>query len=783
MQKSNNITDLRLQLLANGYTPIPNKDKACYMEGWPKVQVDEDVVRRWGRMHGTKGTGLRVQDGLCVIDIDIDHPIIDDIIEVMLDTLPEDLQPDRLERAGKGHKIAWYVQTDEMFSRLHTRRWVAEGDTEDDVTHSIEIFGGGSTRQFGSFGPHTLDDDGKVKVAYRWAEESPADVPLNALPFLTKHQMFAMLDAAEVELRVQGFTPVARTKTGEGTPSRVYDLTEDMTFELDEGGVVTLSELTERVKGGWAGRCSASWLEGPSAKNTKRCLVSQTATKHVAIWESAGGDTHMAASIAPTDFTERVDRIAEKLRERKDKRRSRLSSEDDHVNAASKLLVSYAYLPTEDKVMPIWATSDDEAMKVSAFRTMMQPWTGVEVGPRGGEKRISAVDIWLSNMQRVTAAGLRMRPDQPRPTFEEHGKTWINTYRAPDHGPVEDGTIDGGLELLAQLVPDDREREWVTRWLAYKYRYPHVPGPSLIMVARGFGTGRGTFGAFLKTLFGNQYVTNVPFHIFAGLSSQSQYTDWGLDALFAIVNESSATGDQSSYQTKSNVYEHLKEVVEPRATERTYIRKGVGSLRALASTTAIVMTNNPDAVPLPEDDRRFAVITNGERRDPAFWEFVNGWMQRKCNVAAFAQHLTELDLGDYDPYDMPIQTIAKEEMSDLNKSALDTLIEETVDSMVGVFVPEQVVQRAARIASDRRLDLPNNWKALAVKMVQKTCYPARYEGGRKIRVAVKNRSYEAYCKTSDVAKRYRTSDKIRCDWGANGNVFGPQSMASKLKEK
>ena len=35
---------LRRQLVENGYHPLPNRDKACYLEGWPRVHVDDAAI-------------------------------------------------------------------------------------------------------------------------------------------------------------------------------------------------------------------------------------------------------------------------------------------------------------------------------------------------------------------------------------------------------------------------------------------------------------------------------------------------------------------------------------------------------------------------------------------------------------------------------------------------------------------------------------------------------------------------------------------------------------------
>ena len=38
------LTALRLRLLANGYTPLPNRDKICLQWDWPRLRVTEVVI-------------------------------------------------------------------------------------------------------------------------------------------------------------------------------------------------------------------------------------------------------------------------------------------------------------------------------------------------------------------------------------------------------------------------------------------------------------------------------------------------------------------------------------------------------------------------------------------------------------------------------------------------------------------------------------------------------------------------------------------------------------------
>lgn len=654
------LTELRLTLRENGYSPLPNLDKRCLLPEWPTVEINTAKITRWGRSSKWQGAGLRVENGLAVTDIDInlDAATAEALADALLTAVPA--LGDAPVRFGNGHKEAWFVRSSELFSRLHYRSWIAPGQSVDEGAHRIEIFGGASSRQFGAFGPHTVGDDGVVAIRYEWHDSiSPATVPLSELPELTKEQFILLVDTVERILRERGWEPIARTAKGESDAARVYDLTEDMSFDLDDGRTVLLPELREIAAGESGVRCSASWLEGNIAVNRSRCLVTQTRDGKLAIYETAEAQTHLEKAFAPIDigaktkdFAKALKRIGvgqeagapvstppeapqasqrgafgaidrtQELRVEKDAHlRYKIGPGDDASIAAAKLLETMAFCPTQaNSVIPIWTTDLAAGIHMTAFRTLMLPNKSEEVGPRGGRISINPVDIWVSDSRRKTVAGVRLRPDKPRPLYEEDGELWINCYKPPNH-PERGGSADVGVEFLTQLLPVEAERTWFIRWLSYKYQRPDIPGPAVVMVARKFGTGRGTLGKLIKRLFGNAYVSTIPFGIFAGRNSQSQYTDWQVSSLMVLVNESSeAEAGLTRYSTRASTYEHLKETVDPSPISRVFIAKGRPAFTATSAASFIIATNNIDALPIPEDDRRFAVLTNGEQRDVVYWE-------------------------------------------------------------------------------------------------------------------------------------------------------------------
>lgn len=705
-------TKLRLALLANGYTPLANRDKACYLEGWPKIEVTETVLRKWDRSRRFAATGIRIENGLAVIDMDIDHKIAEDVLARLEANFPA-LASAPLRHSG-GDKFALFVRTSEPFGRLHSRRWIAPGENADEHgAHAMEIFGGTSPRQFGAFGPHTVLPNGEVTKEYAWDGDDLTDVSLAKLPEFTKSELATMVDKTEELLEQAGFEVMLNSKKGENDATRVYDLTSDMDFNCVDEVSRTLSEMRD-LAGTQGMRCSAEWLDGYRGNASKtRCILGQSHSGHMTLWDSATGDTHMEASLKPKDRTKGVQRLL-----------GSLSTTDSMLTTVSKLIGAYG-LCTElqpNVVVPFDPASSP--MSFASFRLMLQRFCEVEIGPRGGEKRINPADIWAAAGGLVLLGGRRMRPDMERPLYVEHGVSYINTYEPVQHATGGDAAL--GVELLTHLLPDARERAWFTQWLAYKWTHPWVPGPAVVMVAREQGTGRGTMGELLKLLFGPRYVQQIQFDIFAGRSYQSQYNDWGATSLMVLVNESSTADNGGSiYRAKHDTYEHLKELIDPRPMDRFFVCKGEPNFTGPSHTSYFIATNNPDALPIPAGDRRFAVLSNGDIGTPGFWDHLNEWMEHPGNIGAFAQWLESVSLAGYQPFVAPPATVAKQTMAEMAKSDLDVGFAMVLKELPGKLIVLDQIFAAMRQVERNYGDInypDGHWENSVARMVRKELY-------------------------------------------------------------
>ncbi|RUX45426.1 hypothetical protein EOA33_24090 [Mesorhizobium sp. M4A.F.Ca.ET.050.02.1.1] len=284
----------RIAMIVNGWPITRNVDKRTFQKGWTTEQATVEMVttdEAW--LHRTSlSTGIRIENGIAAIDVDVDDHLAETIRAAILRAFPA--LKDALLRFGKGYKFALFCRTSEPFGRLHTSKFLKPGTTADDGAYCAEIFGGGSPRQFGAVGYHTAPRRGVEPIFYRWEGRSPLDTRADELPALTKKQFFKILDIVENILDAAGWSPVEFTTKGENKTNWVHDLTEGMVFRCSDWVDRTLADLQALGAYGLQGlRCSASFTD-PTAKRRDRCQIATTRDGRLVITDHDGTVKHVA---------------------------------------------------------------------------------------------------------------------------------------------------------------------------------------------------------------------------------------------------------------------------------------------------------------------------------------------------------------------------------------------------------------------------------------------------------------------------------------------------------
>ncbi|WP_439628630.1 DUF5906 domain-containing protein [Shinella sp.] len=771
------VTIQRLKALSNGWTPIRNVDKATYMKGWPDLEIDQDEIMSWDRMTRDAATGIRVENGLAVVDIDVDDPEIVRLIgEALMDLVPAMELEDTpwLERHSGKAKVAWFFRTDEPFGKLKTAVFVPPGcavDDEDAETGFVEIFGGGSARQFGAFGSHSHDERGNTLRSYGWRDRSPLDTRLDELPVITKAQFVELSHKAAEILKAAGWLIQPLTKFSDHAGGRTFDLHDDHMFHCNDGVPRTLVELQAAAGGRDPLRCSMSWKEGAQAKNRTRGLVGLTKGGLVFVHDTQDAVTHLPVSAKPTTDAQDVAKqtteevvtaLADKLKERQiSPGRLKIKHDDDYDAALAKAVQLYALCTTaRAQVVPVYpeATNGDGAMTLQNFRVLLSPHDKEEIGPKGGVKKISVVDAWSKDRLTGRVAGVRVAPGKERPLFTENGETYINRYRPPVHAAGV-APPDKLIAFIARLVPDPTEREWLLDRLGHKLAHPDVPGPATVFVShKVFGTGRGTFFQLLRALLNGRYFRELSFSDFTGKTSQSQYNDWAGSALIACINESSDAETGSRYSNRRAVYEHVKEVVEPRPHEVSVKQKGEPNYVTVSATSFFIATNHADALPIPHDDRRIAVLMNGERLTEEEAGMFNEAVASPAEVAAFYHWLLKRGYGAFNPFAPPPLFKGKQRMADANVSAFDEAWADAMKDLREVFTSEALRRAVMAAAHANGAEMPPQVRELITNAMATDLFRVGERNGHNWHVKVEGRKLGVYCRTRADAEKWTEAD-------------------------
>ena len=712
-------TDLRLRLFDNGFDPLPNENKIPRLKDWSRVKITEDMIRSrtWARSNKTRDTGIRCGD-VVALDWDInDKSLLNDLLDLVIDQKIIEESP--FVRIGMKPREMWIYRTKEKIGKRSTGFFARPGADPDDKSEQVEILGAGC--QFAAFGQRD------PTTAYTWPVNSLADYKLMDLPLITAAQVEALKDFAVLFFEERGLVrKSAEGGTDEGY-THAYDLTPDMIFDVRNIGNMTVAEMQTYLEGQPENtelRCRVQALR----PGTSGSLAGQASLSNgvVCISDHGSYTSHFPADLASNDNIEALgtllaERPAAAMFARPEPvlRRQQALELDRHgvyEDNYGIVLDRYIYVAELDTVADVVTNRFD--IPLANFRNMMAPYYTVELGPKKGETLHYLADQWLRDKDRREVRLALMRPDKPYPLYEEKGDGYFNTYR--DHDLPTHGQPALGFDLLEKLLPVPAERHYFTQWLSFKVQFPDTRGPGVMMVANdSYGTGRGTLIELVSKMFAPGLVREIDFETLAGRGTQGQYNEWLADAVIVAVNEAQeVTG--SAWRNRTNLYEHLKEVIDPGKHSVYVKRKGLKNYMGRTSASLLIMTNHADSVAIPKGDRRIAVLENGEKQPQEYWNRFRAWMAEDANVGAFVEQLKKYPLDGYQPYAPPPMTHAKVDMIDASTSSLDQAVNHVMDAMTGsLLTREQLVLALERYVVEYSVEMPVDWQKAILSIYQR----------------------------------------------------------------
>lgn len=713
-------TALRLKLYQNGFTPLANKSKMCLLPEWSTFDVTPERIqsKEWARSNKFLDTGIRCGD-VVAIDIDIDDPVL--LNNLLDEVINQKLVDESLfVRIGRPPRELWVYRTSEKIGKRTTGHFVPRGAPEDHKGFAVEILGAGC--QFAAFGQR--DEN----TAYAWPEESLLEHQYMDLPVITKAQADALKDFAIAFFEQRGLerrSPAGGTDAGY---TLAYDLTPDMEFDVHDMGVMTLPEIEAALKHSPQGevlRCKVealrptggSWAGMISLVNGMVCVSDHgTYTSHFPLEADLNLHTEKLGRLLEARFPEIVsppsvqpEQIAWAPPDDLDPRAP------FDVNTALALR-RYVYSKDTDQIFDVHQPRN--GMKPEHFRNSMRQFSESKLGPKGGEVRTWLFDLFMDHADRINVGSVGLRPDQSFPLFREDGRMHLNMYRPLDLPTGGDARI--GWEFLQNLLPIAAEHKFFCQWLSHKFHRPDVRGPGVIMVAHDqYGTGRGSLVALIRAMVAEPLVRTIDFATLSGKTYQSQYNEWLVDSLFAVVNEAKeATPNMSAWQTRNNAYEHLKAIIDPGEHHTEVLRKGGRNGPGRTYCSILVLTNHMDSVVLPHNDRRLMILENGKPMPEEYWATFRKWLAVPANVGAFRAELLQVDLAGYNPFAAPPMTASKSEMVEAGASELDRALTVALTGLADTFVvKDQILLKIEDYLTDNDAEVPDDWRRMVERLL------------------------------------------------------------------
>ena len=297
----------------------------------------------------------------------------------------------------------------------------------------------------------------------------------------------------------------------------------------------------------------------------------------------------------------------------------------------------------------------------------------------GSDRPVLIKNAFLDARDTVIATTLKYVPGG-EPVATVNGQQVVNSYIEPRH-PETDETPDTFLEHIEFLVPDPDERQCFLDWLAYKFQNPAKRSYAVVLVAEdAFGIGRSWVGNIIEqALEGHVAKATLSQLIGKGTSADKNYNDWAAGCQFLIVDEAKDVSREDFW----SAYETFKTRVDTSPVKFRSNAKYGKTKDDVMWFNCLIFTNHRDAMMIPDDDRRIAVLSNPTtKKDDTYYETLHRALDTEHEARRLYWWLIRRDVSRFNAAKPPI-TAAKIQMIQASKSPHDEIYEHLVENLEG----------------------------------------------------------------------------------------------------
>tara|TARA_R100000656_G_scaffold4114_2_gene5897 strand:- start:703 stop:2955 length:2253 start_codon:yes stop_codon:yes gene_type:complete len=258
----------------------------------------------------------------------------------------------------------------------------------------------------------------------------------------------------------------------------------------------------------------------------------------------------------------------------------------------------------------------------------------------------------------------------------------FNLFRRCDHPQASGEEPEEYLRHVEHILPDEDDRELFHDWTAFKLQNPSKRSYMYLMLTDGvFGIGRSVTGKILAQVF-QAGVNAINFNVFTGKTHT--WTDWKDQSQLIIIEE--IKDDSNNYVDAVRAYEEIKANCDVDVTQVEIHKKFQSPRQAYAYYNVLGFSNHPDAIRIPDDDRRIYVAKNtSNKRTNDEYAAIHGVISNPQAVADIYHWLINRDVSQFDSKTPPMNA-AKQRMFEMTQTSNERIIGQMVEELTGDLV-------------------------------------------------------------------------------------------------
>lgn len=280
--------------------------------------------------------------------------------------------------------------------------------------------------------------------------------------------------------------------------------------------------------------------------------------------------------------------------------------------------------------------------------------------------------------------------------FDHSGKRFINTYRETGVAPCEilddDGqaVIDLFMNHVSFMIENKDEQTLLIDYMAWIIQHPGQKINWALLLQGAQGVGKSYFAVVMQNLLGEMARNVEP------MALSGRFTAWAHGALLAVIEEIRISGEN-----RFELIDRLKPFVSNNVVQIE--EKGRDQRTVPNFQSYLLLTNHKDALPVNENDRRYAPIFSRVQSEEQLFDELGGRdgadayftklfdsSERRADALAWFLRNWKISAG-FSAKGRAPQTSARDEMIALGVSPDRSLIEDAIEQMQCDVINDKVL--------------------------------------------------------------------------------------------